>query len=555
MPGLSTKAPAPMFLTPLFFILNYTYPYDLYKNLINMLFNCKGNIMRQMQLLLGLLLTSAIYTASAEQLESTQATASPGAITAGATIDGKAFLDQNNNRLLFRGIGFQPVNGIDPLIDVDGKANPAIKALLQSSNKYSFTNLNINALRVYQVSHDASHAKTMNLLAQNGIYVIVGLSNLPYGTNIPQLPGSGQHPYPAQFKTRVQNIIDEFQAYPNVLSFEVANEVTDPGVEGANSQSQLNAAAAIKSAANDAKTYITTKAYRTIPVGVAMQDTPDNESTVAQYYSSSECNGKPLDYIGINSYRYVPPKGNITAYKDLVADNSNGYDLANYSIPVVLSEYEAGLTSGNRDFLDVPSFYTDSTVSGNISGGFAYQYIVDGSAKGSGVSLVKLGKSSKGLNGKSDVKNLQHAWPNNAFSNLAAQYKTMQTNAPYSAASSPTGSLTCPSNFNPPLCVAGTSNCTATPPSNTIAITVQANSTTQYPMAAVQNGNQITPPSPINDNNVHTVKIDPSQQLLLQQTGTWYTICTVTANTLAANNAVTIPATAWGGACTVTPRQ
>lgn len=515
-----------------------------------MLFNREGNIMRQTQLLLGLLLTGTIYTASAAQLKSTQAPVSPAAITVGATISGKAFIDQNNNRLLFRGVGFQPVNGVDPLVDVGGKANPVIQALLQSSNTYSFTNLNINAIRVYQISHDASHTKTMNLLAKNGIYVLVGLSNLPYGTNIPQLPGSGQHPYPAQFKTRVQNIIDEFQAYPNVLSFEVSNEVTDPGVEGAGTQTQLNAAAAIKSAANDAKAYMASKSYRAVPVGVAMQDTPDNESTVAQYYASSACNGQSLDYIGINSYRYVPPNGNTTAYETLVADNSNGYGLVNYSIPVILSEYEAGLTSGNRDFLDVPSFYNDAIVSGNISGGFAYQYIVDGSGQGSGVSLVKPGKKSKGLNGKTDVKNLQPSWPNNAFSNLAAQYKTMLATPPPAAASA--GSLACPTKFNPPLCVVGTPNCT-TP--TTIAITVQANNTGQYPMAVVQGGSQITPPSPINDSNAHTVNIDPTQQLLLQQTGTWYTICTVAANTLAANSAVTVPSAPWGDACTVTPGQ
>jgi hypothetical protein len=504
--------------------------------------------MRQVQLLLGLLLTGAIHTASAAPAERAQAAASSaGAITQGATINGKAFFDQNNNRLLFRGVGFQPVNGVDPLIDVGGKPNPVIQALLQSSNKYSFKNLNTNALRVYQVSHNKPHAKTMNLLAQNGIYVIVGLANDPYGTNIPQNPASGQHPYPSQFKVRVQQIIDEFQAYPNVLSFEIANEVTDPGAEGKGTPTQLNAAAAIKSAANDAKTYMSTKTYRAIPVGVAMQDTPDNESTVAQYYASSACNGLPLDYIGINTYRYVPPGGNTAAYEGLVSD----YSIGNYSIPVILSEYEAGLTSGNRDFLDVPSFYNDATVSGNISGGFAYQYIGDGSGAGSGFALVKLGKGSKGLNGKTDVKNLKPAWPNNAFANLAAQYQTMLTKAPYAAPSSPAESLACPSNFNPPLCVVGSSNCSGTPPS-AVEITVQANQAGQYPMAVVQGGSQIAPPSPISDNNVHSVTVDPTQQLLLQQTGTWYTICSVAANTLTANSAVTIPAASWGGACTVT---
>lgn len=508
--------------------------------------------MRQVQILSGLLLAGAIFTASAAQIESPQAAASSGAISAGATINGKAFFDKNNHRLLFRGVGFQPVNGVDPLIDVGGKPNPVIQALLQSSNKYSFRNLNINAIRVYQISHNKPHSKTMDLLAKNGIYVIVGLANDPYGTNIPQSPGAGQHPYPSQFKVRVQQIIDEFQAYPNVLSFEVANEVTDPGVEGIGTQTQLNAAAAIKSAANDAKTYMATQKYRAIPVGVAMQDTPDNESAVAQYYASSACNGQPLDYIGINTYRYVPPNGNTTAYEGLISD----YQIASYTIPVILSEYEAGLTSGNRDFLDVPSFYNDSTVSGNISGGFAYQYIGDGSGAGSGYALVKLGKSSTGLKGKTDVKNLKPAWPNNAFSKLATQYQTMLTNAVPSAAS-PTGSLDCPSNFNPPLCVVGTSNCSGTPPS-TIAITVQANQPGLFPMEVVQ-GNPITPPSPINDDNVHTVKVDPTQQLLLQnhpaKTNNWYTICTVAANTLAANSAVTVPAAPWGGACAVTSGQ
>jgi hypothetical protein len=390
----------------------------------------------------------------------------------------------------------------------------------------------------------------MNLLAQNGIYVIVGLANDPYGANIPQNPGTGQHPYPSQFKARVQTIIGEFKAYPNVLSFEVGNEVTDPTVQGGvGSVTQLNAAAAIKAAANDAKTDMAAHAYRAIPVGVAMVDIPANESTVAQYYASSACNGLPLDYIGINTYRYVPPKGNTKAYEGLVSD----YQIGNYTIPVILSEYEAGVTSGARDFLDAPSFYNDPTVSGNISGGFAYQYIADGSGAGSGFALVKLGSGSTGLKGKTDVKNLQPAWPNSAFVNLAAQYKIMQATPPPATVSP--GALNCPSHFNPPLCVVGAPNCVTPPPPSTIAITVQANQPRLFPMAVVQGDSQLSPPSPINDSNVHPVTVDPTQQLLLQQTGTWFTICAVAANTLTANSAVTVPATAWGGQCVVTPGQ
>jgi len=113
-------------------------------------------------------------------------------------------------------------------------------------------------------------------------------------------------------------------------------------------------AAVQKSLIRDAKQYLKSKG-RAIPVGMAMQDGPTESippseaglvgtEVVAQYYACG-ANDERADYIGINSYRYVPG-GPMDAYDGLARA------VKTFPVPAFLAESGA-LGTNARDWLIV----------------------------------------------------------------------------------------------------------------------------------------------------------------------------------------------------------
>ena len=161
------------------------------------------------------------------------------------TISGRVFM-LNGSRWSPKGLCYQPTDNVDPLTD-DNLST--IKALLDSSGNW--TKLSINAIRVYQVDPTASHKKVMDFLATKGIYVMVGCVNSTVA-----LPRNGT--YPCNVLDRVKSVVDTFQAYDNVLSFSISNELLYK-------KNQPDVAAAAKALVRDTKAYIAKKNYRSIP--------------------------------------------------------------------------------------------------------------------------------------------------------------------------------------------------------------------------------------------------------------------------------------------------
>lgn len=80
--------------------------------------------------------------------------------------------------------------------------------------------LNVNAVRVYSVNSSLNHDACMNLLNDAGIYVLLDVS-LP-------LNGSIDRASPAWTTNLLQEYIrtiDAFNKYPNVLAYNIGNEV------------------------------------------------------------------------------------------------------------------------------------------------------------------------------------------------------------------------------------------------------------------------------------------------------------------------------------------
>ena len=259
--------------------------------------------------------------------------------------------------------------------------------------------LNVNMIRVYQVSPSNSHVKAMHTLARNGIYVMVGLATSTH--SVKQMTGE----YSQSTFDHAARLVDEFQAYDNTLCFSVGNEVEFPGQQAANLKAEnpgrtsadivrmtialeLKVAQAMRSFARDVKNHIRINGYRPIPVGCAMQDGPQTswESTnpnayqvgligtdiIAQYYASGDASER-MDYIGINTYRYVPG-GPMSAYDGLACEATP------LPVPVILTE--TGGLGGQRTWEIVPKLYTRAQLYPQLSGQVAFQMLEEGAGYG-----------------------------------------------------------------------------------------------------------------------------------------------------------------------------
>lgn len=96
-------------------------------------------------------------------------------------------------------------------------------------------------------------------------------------------------------------------------------------------------------------------------------------NSIAQYYASGDQNER-MDYIGINTYRYL--NGNPTSSYD-----GHATEASHLPIPVFLSETGA-LSSTPRDWKIVPEMYTRSELYPQLSGQVAFQMLEEGAGFG-----------------------------------------------------------------------------------------------------------------------------------------------------------------------------
>lgn len=318
--------------------------------------------------------------------------------------------------------------------------------------------LNVNCIRVYQVNPDNSHRTTMNNLETNGIYVMVGLAT-PYNS-VNQTTGD----YTQSTFVHAARVVDEFQAYDNTFCFSVGNEVefpgqmasnikaahpsmSDPDVVSATLTLEYKVAQSMKSFARDVKSHISTSFYRQIPVGAAMQDGPQSSwgsnnpqacqqgligtDTIAQYYTAGAA-GDIMDFIGINTYRYVSGSTpSATAYSGLAVNEA-----PNYPVPVFLTE-SGGLPTPNaaRDWADVPTLYPGSeTYCEQLSGQIAFQMLEEGAGYGIYTVNTDNSLSSQFTNGAADLSN---------------QFATVSAIAVGSATATPVVPTTAPTSVTP----------------------------------------------------------------------------------------------------------
>ena len=324
---------------------------------------------------------------------------------------GKAFVTGAGSlrkRFMVRGVALSTA-GVAALTKQAGQVVDDILAnehhdLFVNSIFPQLKDLGANVVRVYQVHPAHSHDKSMKILDEHNIYVMVGLATSDH--SVKQM--TREYDYATFW--RAAQLVDEFQAYDNTYCFSVGNEVEFPGQQAANLRTQnpswpdadvvaatcrleLKVAQAMKSFARDIKAHIAVRSYRQIPVGVAMQDGPESSwgaanhlayqqgligtDVIARYYAAG-ADEERMDYIGINCYRYKTVVPAMTHYYDALAGKTEAGALP---VPMFLTESGA-FGSHNRDWADVTQIYQDLLLCPQLSGQVAFQLLDEGQGFG-----------------------------------------------------------------------------------------------------------------------------------------------------------------------------
>ncbi|ODV59404.1 1,3-beta-glucanosyltransferase, partial [Ascoidea rubescens DSM 1968] len=264
----------------------------------------------------------------------------------------KFFYSNNGSQFFIKGIAYQQSSAsqvldstkyLDPLSD-EKKCFRDIKYLKE---------LSMNLIRVYSINPKLNHDVCMNALADAGIYVLVDLSEPDVSINR-KAPS-----WDVQLYDRYKSVIDALAKYNNVFGFFAGNEVTsDPN--------NAHASPFVKAAIRDAKSYISSKNYRKIPVGYSSNDDSETRDNLANYFI---CGNKKhaADFYGINMYEWC-------GYSSFF---SSGYsertvEFQDYPVPIFFSEYGCNVERP-RPFTEVEAIY--SPLMSNVwSGGIVYMY-------------------------------------------------------------------------------------------------------------------------------------------------------------------------------------
>ncbi|KAK9370467.1 Glucanosyltransferase-domain-containing protein [Lipomyces kononenkoae] len=295
-------------------------------------------------------------------------------------VKGNAFFDSvTGDRFYIKGVDYQPpdANGetTDPLMDYNicSRDVPYIKAL------------GMNTIRVYHVDNAVDHSACMQLLQNNGIYLLLDVATADVAI-------SRDYPmYSYNYVLLQHNFatIDAFSNYTNVLGFVAANEVV-------NAVNTTDTATVLKAVIRDMKKYISMQSPRTIPVGYCAADVAENRYQLAHYLNCGDVTER-AEFFGLNDYSWCGASSyTVSGYNQKVANFNN------YSIPLFFSEYGCNNVEP-REFTEVQAIYSSQMIP-VFSGGLVYEYIQEANDYG----LVQVSSDLKNVTPLVDYYNLQY---------------------------------------------------------------------------------------------------------------------------------------------------
>lgn len=265
------------------------------------------------------------------------------------------FYHTNGSEFFIRGVTYQPPSNssntqVDPLATLDCMRDIGFLSKLAT-----------NVIRVSYIDPTQDHTACMTALQNAGIYVFVDLpTNITINSTNPQ--------WNLDIYNSWTGRIDAIAGFNNVLGFFAGkNIVTNSG--------NSPAAAFVKAAVRDLKSYIKSKFNRDIPVGYET-NAADNYVIASSYMTCGGNISAAIDFLGISDF-------------NLCSNNtSQGFDLisaeySKYPVPVFFADYGCRDAPGDaRTFTEVQNIY-GSPMTNVTSGGIVFEYFQDADHNGS----------------------------------------------------------------------------------------------------------------------------------------------------------------------------
>lgn len=195
----------------------------------------------------------------------------------------------------------------------------------------------------------------MQALQAAGIYVVADLSAPVQDQSIDRDSPAWNDALYARYTA----VIDSMANYTNVLGFFAGNEVS-------NAPNNTDAAAFVKAAVRDMKTYIKNQNYRTIGVGYATSDDQYIRVDIGEFMNCGDA-ADAIDFLGYNIYSWC---GQSSYQQSGYSDRTEQF--ASYSVPVFFAEYGCNSVEP-RLFDEVQALY-GSQMTPVWSGGIVYMY-------------------------------------------------------------------------------------------------------------------------------------------------------------------------------------
>lgn len=205
----------------------------------------------------------------------------------------------------------------------------------------------------------------MSIFNSVGIYVVLDVNSPADGEHIDR--SNPASTYTKAYLEHVFTMIEAFKDYPNTLAFFSGNEIMN-----AMDTAQKNPPY-IRALTRDMKSYIASRANRTIPVGYSAADVREILADTHAYLqcdNSDDGNGEDMsrsDFLGLNSYSWCGSEATF---------ETSGYDklvemFSNSTIPVFFSEYGCNEVQP-RTFDEVPTLYGEKMTV--MSGGLIFEW-------------------------------------------------------------------------------------------------------------------------------------------------------------------------------------
>lgn len=274
------------------------------------------------------------------------------------------FYSNNGSQFYLKGVAYQEDYNPNGTVTDNKYTDPLADGTKCARDIPYMKQIFTNIIRVYAVDPTADHDDCMEQLAANHIYVVADLSEP--GISI----DSNDPSWDVPLYQRYTGVIDSLAKYNNVLGFFAGNEV----VSAAN---QTEAAAFVKAAVRDSKTYIKSQGYRSsLGVGYATADVPSRDF-LADYFAcqpGDAGNGTSIDFWGYNVYSWC---GTSNYEESKYGERVDFF--SNYPVPVFFAEYGCieGIVGGatHRPFTEVAVLYGNMT--SVFSGGIVYSWFME----------------------------------------------------------------------------------------------------------------------------------------------------------------------------------